>query len=131
MIGKVAPAPALRVTARAQAAKIPGVNGETLARCHPLVPESRQEYVITTLYALNTYPQWRFPERIKCISIVTREILDSGGLCKLALRNTTARVQLCHEPRGLIRSSMVIIQDACPRVSPLGIRTPRRLRRLI
>ena len=32
---------------------------------------------------------------------------------------------------SVVRSSMVIIQDACPRVSPLGIRMPRRLRRLI
>jgi hypothetical protein len=100
----------------------------TRLRLYPLVPESRRDSVVSALYALNTYPQWRFPERVQCISIVTHVILDSGGLCKLALRHTTTRVPRCHAPRDPARSTMVIIQDACPRVSPArtGQRYPSR-----
>src|SRR5688500_5599679 len=61
------------------------------ARCYSLVPESRRESVVSALYALNTSPRRRFLERVQCISVVSRELLDSGGLCKLALRHTTAR----------------------------------------
>jgi len=73
----------------------------------------------SALYALNTYPIAAiFPSVFNELSY-SHLILGSEVFCKLACIHQ-APVRPGHERCGLVRSSMVIIQDCLPSRHPLG-----------